>query len=223
MSPNFNDRTSPVSFLILHYTGMKTREAAMTRLCSPDSEVSAHYLIDENGAVEILVPEEKRAWHAGVSYWAGIRDINSASIGIELVNPGHDFGYRPFPEAQMKSLVVLAKNIISKYEISPVRVLGHSDIAPDRKKDPGELFDWHYLSSKGIGVWPDAKTVPALEGDVKAALVSYGYDPSCDEKTLITAFQRHFYPEIFKTPEKVGEVDLETGKRLGSLLEKAFP
>ena len=144
-----------IDMLVLHYTGMRSAAEALRRLTSPEAAVSAHYLIDEDGAVWRLVPEERRAWHAGVSYWRGRRDINSASIGIELVNPGHEFGYRAFPEAQVAALEVLCRDVLSRYQIPPRHVLGHSDVAPARKDDPGELFPWRRLARAGIGLWPE--------------------------------------------------------------------
>ena len=155
-SPNFNDRPAakPISLLLLHYTGMQSKEVALERLCDPAAEVSAHYLIDEEGRVYGLVDEDKRAWHAGVSYWGGERDINAISIGIEIVNPGHEFGYRPFTEAQFQALAPLAREILLRHGIPRHRVVGHSDVAPARKQDPGELFFWDRLAWQGMGVWP---------------------------------------------------------------------
>ena len=154
-SPNYNDRMSGgIDMLVLHYTGMVSREHALARLCERTSKVSAHYLIDEVGLVYQLVAEDRRAWHAGVSGWAGERDINSRSIGIELVNPGHDLGYRNFSGLQMRSLAGLCREILARHPIPPHRVLGHSDVAPGRKRDPGELFDWQWLAGQGVGIWP---------------------------------------------------------------------
>lgn len=149
-SPNFNERIgyAAPNMIVLHYTGMKTAKDALERLCDPAAEVSAHYVIDEDGTLYQLVDEEKRAWHAGVSKWDGETDINSASIGIELVNPGHEFGYRAFPAAQMEALAKLCKDIMTRHDIQTV--LGHSDIAPERKQDPGELFDWQWLADAGV-------------------------------------------------------------------------
>lgn len=153
-SPNFNERIgydAPV-MIVIHYTGMESAKAALERLCDPAAEVSAHYVIDEDGTTYQLVDEDKRAWHAGVSEWSINgkieTDINSASIGIELVNPGHEFGYRPFPHEQMAALAALCKNIMSRQPVTIV--LGHEDVAPGRKQDPGELFDWFWLDSHGI-------------------------------------------------------------------------
>jgi len=136
-SPNFNERQLPISMVVLHYTGMRTAGEALARLCDVSSQVSAHYMIDEDGTVINLVPEEKRAWHAGRSYWRGITDVNSASIGIELVNPGHEFGYRPFPEPQMDALLPLLADMMDRHDIPRANVVGHSDVAPARKVDPG--------------------------------------------------------------------------------------
>ena len=152
VSPNRNDRQLPISMVVLHYTGMRTAGEALARLCDPSSQVSAHYLIDEDGTVTNLVPEEKRAWHAGKAYWRGITDVNSASIGIELVNPGHEFGYRPFPEPQMDALLPLLADIMDRHDIARANVVGHSDVAPARKIDPGEYFDWARLGQLGLAL-----------------------------------------------------------------------
>ncbi len=155
-SPNHDARPDgqAVDILLLHYTGMKSAEAALARLCDPAAKVSAHYVIDEDGTLTRLVDEARRAWHAGVSSWAGDSGVNARSIGIELVNPGHEFGYRPFPAPQMAALTALARDILARHAIPPQRVLGHSDVAPTRKQDPGELFDWEALAAAGIGLWP---------------------------------------------------------------------
>ena len=146
-SPNFGPRApdKPIDILLIHYTGMESAEAALDRLCDPAAQVSAHYLIEEDGTIWSLVDEQHRAWHAGIAYWAGETDINSRSIGIELVNPGHELGYRPFPMPQMEALAGLAREILARHTIPNHRVLGHSDVAPERKCDPGELFDWAWL------------------------------------------------------------------------------
>ncbi len=155
-SPNHDARAEgkPLDMLLLHYTGMESAAAALDRMCDPAAKVSAHYMIDEDGTVYRLVDEDRRAWHAGVAHWAGEDDINSRAIGIELVNPGHEFGYRAFPEPQMAALEALCLDILSRHDIPPDRVLGHSDVAPDRRQDPGDLFDWKRLAAKGIGLWP---------------------------------------------------------------------
>jgi len=176
--------------LVLHYTGMQTAEVALERLRDPAAKVSAHYCVDEDGTVYALVPEARRAWHAGVSFWAGITDINASSIGIEIVNPGHEFGYRAFPEAQIEALIALCLDILSRHPIPPARVLGHSDVAPARKEDPGELFPWQRLAREGIGLWPGQ--IESTFGP--EALARYGYDPDAPQNNVITAFQRHFRP-----------------------------
>lgn len=191
-SPNANDRPPgvPVDMLVLHYTGMVSGISALTRLCDPDAKVSAHYLVDEDGTVYRLVPEEKRAWHAGLACWRGERDVNGRSVGIELVNPGHAFGYRDFPASQMTALTRLARDILDRHPIPPRNVVGHSDIAPDRKLDPGERFDWRGLAARGIGLWPAMPQ--AVPGGVLALLAEYGYDTAT--RQAIAAFQRHFRP-----------------------------
>jgi N-acetylmuramoyl-L-alanine amidase len=192
-SPNFQARPegAVIDMLVIHYTGMRSAEAALERLCDPEAEVSAHYLIDEAGEVFALVDEADRAWHAGVSSWRGRTDVNSHSIGIELVNPGHEFGYRPFPTAQMAALADLAHGILARWPIPARNVVGHSDVAPRRKQDPGELFDWYWLAQRGIGLWP--KPGPSDVGEAAALLAEYGYDIA-DPVAALVAFQRHFRP-----------------------------
>ena len=189
-SPNFDARKpdANVDMLVLHYTGMRDGHVALERLRAPATKVSAHYMIEEEGTVYALVDEELRAWHAGVSCWAGKRDINGCSVGIELVNPGHEFGYRPFPAKQRDALVVLAEDIVRRHAIPAHRVLGHSDVAPARKQDPGELFDWAGLARVGIGLWPtQAAGGPVLE--------ECGYDGSgAGQAACATAFHRHWRP-----------------------------
>lgn len=195
-SPNFGERTLPVSMLVLHYTGMKTGASAIDWLANPESKVSAHYVVDEDGQLVHMVREEQRAQHAGLSHWRGITDVNSASIGIEIVNPGHEFGYRPFPEEQMDTVTQLVAEIVRTYRIEPRNVVGHSDVAPARKQDPGELFDWERLAKLGLAValpkeklvdpeWTDAAFLLALE--------RYGYGIA-DGRAALVAFQRRFRP-----------------------------
>ena len=193
-SPNFNSRDGTVvDMLVIHYTGMRSGQGALERLCDPAAEVSAHYLIDEDGTLTQLVDEAERAWHAGLASWRGHTNINSRSIGIELVNPGHEYGYRDFPEAQMRALVPLCQEIQDRYRIGGRNVVGHSDIAPKRKMDPGELLDWRRLAENRVGFaafdWESFDPVD-IEA-VPAALAEYGYDMS-DEVAAVTAFQRHF-------------------------------
>jgi N-acetylmuramoyl-L-alanine amidase len=159
-SPNFDERLSPPDMVVLHYTGMETGEAALVRMRDPKAKVSAHYMIEEDGRLYRLVPEERRAWHAGVSFWKSERNLNQVSIGIELVNPGHDFGYRPFPEAQIAVLIDLLADIRERWDVPDGRILGHSDVAPDRKIDPGELFPWARLAAAGHGLWVEPPPSP---------------------------------------------------------------
>lgn len=213
-SPNHGPRPPgrSVDMLVLHYTGMPTAAAALDRLCDAAAQVSAHYLIDEDGTVFALVPEERRAWHAGVSCWRGAGDVNDRSVGIELVNPGHEFGYRPFPEAQMLALRELAAGILGRHPIPPRNVLGHSDVAPIRKQDPGELFDWQRLAGWGIGLWPPQGGAAAA-GELAALLAAYGYDAEAPLAAAVTAFQRHFRPDRVD-----GIADPDTLGRLRRLL-----
>jgi N-acetylmuramoyl-L-alanine amidase len=221
-SPNVDDRPPgcAIDALILHYTGMPTAVTALDRLCDPDAKVSAHYLIDEDGGIVQLVPEERRAWHAGVSAWQGRAGLNDCSIGVELVNPGHEWGYRPFTEAQYDACIGLCRTILARWPIPPGRVLAHSDVAPARKQDPGELFDWPRLAAAGIGLWPRPgagapRAVDRLQRDL--ARVGYGVAPSgrLDEATrlVVTAFQRHFRPARVD-----GRPDRATLARLDGLL-----
>jgi N-acetylmuramoyl-L-alanine amidase len=210
-SPNFDARDNQsVDMLVLHYTGMKTAQEALDRLCDPAAKVSAHYVIDEDGTTHQLVDESNRAWHAGISEWRGHTNINQRSIGIEIVNPGHEFGYRPFPSGQMESVAALCALILTRHAIPARNVVAHSDIAPARKDDPGELFDWEYLSQQGIGLWPqwNGAITPARA----EKLADYGYDFTDPAKT-ITAFQRRFRPQALS-----GEWDKECGHLLASLL-----
>lgn len=203
-SPNFDDRPvdGPIDILLLHYTGMQTADEAINRLRDPAARVSSHYVIDEDGSILCLVPEEKRAWHAGVSYWTGAREINARSIGIEIVNPGHEWGYRPFPAAQMQAVTALSQQIVARHAIPARRVIGHSDVAPLRKQDPGELFDWQGLAANGVGLWPTPEPVRWSEAQFLRALNLYGYDTDGPSGTsaatmhhaAILAFQRHFAP-----------------------------
>ena len=190
-SPNHDSRDgAAIDMLLLHYTGMASGQAALDRLCDPAAKVSAHYTIAEDGTIYAMVPEDRRAWHAGVAHWAGATDINARSIGIELVNPGHDFGYRAFPEEQIAALIPLCHSILVRHPIPSARVLGHSDVAPTRKQDTGELFPWARLAKAGIGLWPQSGQNPLGP----EALVRFGYDPAAPQDKVIAAFQRHFRP-----------------------------
>lgn len=229
-SSNFNERGGDGGvaphMVIVHYTGMQTAQAALERLCDPASEVSAHYLIEEDGRVHSLVPEEKRAWHAGQSCWQGITDINSASIGIELVNGGHEFGYTMFPDVQITALKTLLSDIVAKNNIQPRHVLAHSDVAPARKQDPGEKFDWQCLAAAGLGLWPvpNAMDIEAATEITPAEFVTllgeYGYDTSVSESALITAYHRHFYPEKFDAGGDPTAIDAQSAARLLSLIRQ---
>jgi N-acetylmuramoyl-L-alanine amidase len=195
--------------LVLHYTGMASAEAALSRLCDPATKVSAHYTIGEDGTVYEMVAEDQRAWHAGLSFWNGLRDVNTHSIGIELINPGHEFGYRAFTASQIAALKELAQGILVRHAIPAWNVVGHSDVAPARKNDPGELFPWEELAGDGIGLWPKAsESVIGAE-----ALLWLGYDPDAPAQKRILAFQRHFRPESL-----TGVWDEECGRRLAGLL-----
>jgi N-acetylmuramoyl-L-alanine amidase len=216
-SPNHDDRGgAAIDILVLHYTGMKSAQEALARLCDPAAKVSAHYTIDEDGTVYGHVAESRRAWHAGMANWAGETDINARSIGIELVNPGHEFGYREFAAAQIGSLMTLCHSILLRHPIPSSRVLGHSDVAPTRKEDPGELFPWAQLAKVGIGLWPDA-VASELSSPLGAdALTRFGYDPDAPLDKVIIAFQRHFRPKKLD-----GLWDGECAGLLASLLVKA--
>jgi N-acetylmuramoyl-L-alanine amidase len=222
-SPNADARPEPgaIDTLILHYTGMVSAKAALQRLCDPAAKVSAHYLIDEGGVVAALVPEERRAWHAGLSVWQGTPGLNDRSIGIELVNPGHEFGYRHFPDTQYRACIALCCEILGRWPIPARRVLAHSDIAPGRKQDPGELFDWRRLAAAGIGLWPaqDGLGRPRAVVELQQDLARFGYGvaPSgvmdAPTRDVLIAFQRHFRPERVD-----GRADVGTLARLDGLL-----
>jgi len=233
-SPNFDERQGgPPDMIVLHYTGMPTGAAALERLCAPDSKVSAHYVVFEDGRIVQCVREDKRAWHAGVSSWADETDINSRSIGIEIVNPGHEFGYADFPLRQVAAVISLCKSILTRHgPIAPDRVLAHSDVAPERKQDPGEKFPWALLADSGIGHWvrparlgvEGSRLMPGDYGEavrrLQRSLKSYGYgveeNGSYDELTraVVVAFQRHFRPARVD-----GVADASTILTLRALLE----
>jgi N-acetylmuramoyl-L-alanine amidase len=197
-SPNFDERGSPISMIVLHYTGMQDAASAIQRLCDPEAKVSSHYLVTEDGKVLRLVNEEQRAWHAGLSRWRGNTDINSASVGIEIVNPGHEFGYRPFPDEQIEALIPLVHGIKERYGITRGNVVGHSDVAPARKQDPGELFPWARLAKLRLALPRPTKNLmdPGWgEAGFLLALERFGYDVT-DPLAAIVAFQRRFRPEL---------------------------
>jgi N-acetylmuramoyl-L-alanine amidase len=197
-SPNFDDRSLPITMLVLHYTGMPDAHSALQWLANPASKVSAHYLVTEDGNVVRMVDEAKRAWHAGRSHWRGMDDINSASIGIEIVNPGHEWGYRPFPDAQINALIPLVNDIVLRHRITRGNVVGHSDIAPTRKQDPGELFPWAKLARVRLALPRPTKNLMDphwSDGGFLLALQRFGYDIA-EPEAAVTAFQRRFRPEL---------------------------
>jgi N-acetylmuramoyl-L-alanine amidase len=231
-SPNFDARTGPPDILVLHYTGMKTGPEALDRLRDPEAKVSSHYVVEEDGRVFRLVPEERRAWHAGVSFWKGERNINGVSIGVEIVNPGHEFGYRPFPDAQIAAVIDLISDIRTRWTISDDRIVGHADVAPGRKDDPGELFPWKRIAEAGHGLWaeaPPAPGEPLAEGAegvgvfaLQAGFTRLGFDlpPSgkfdAATKAVVVAFQQHW------RQDKVdGIADGQTRAQLMALLRQA--
>ena len=213
-SPNFDARALPVSMVVLHYTGMPTAAAALDRLTDPAAKVSAHWVVAEDGQVIALVDESQRAWHAGKSWWRGLTDVNSASVGIEIVNPGHEFGYRPFPAEQMAAVEALVAAAVTRYGIDPSNIVGHSDVAPARKDDPGELFDWARLARAGLAAKvPEGGFDPRwTDGGTAAALARYGYDVA-DPVAAVVAFQRRFRPARCD-----GVIDAETRTILRNLL-----
>jgi N-acetylmuramoyl-L-alanine amidase len=232
-SPNHGERREHArpSLLILHYTGMEDADEALARLCSPQSEVSAHYFVFEDGRIAQCVPEWRRAWHAGVSAWNDMIDVNSHSIGIEIANPGHEFGYADFPDVQIEAVIALSRDIIDRHRIRAERVLGHSDVAPARKLDPGEKFPWRTLHEGGVGHWVEpaptgntpgaaasalsAKVVSALQRDLRrygyAVAVTGIYDEATQQ--VVRAFQRHFRPARVD-----GIADRSTRRTLTALL-----
>lgn len=233
-SPNFDARRAPPDAIVLHYTGMQTGDAALERLRDPSAKVSAHYMVEEDGRLFRLVPEERRAWHAGRGSWRGETDMNAASIGIEIVNPGHEFGYRDFPAAQIEAVCALLGDIRSRWAIPDARIIAHSDLAPDRKQDPGERFPWKTLARAGHGLWfePAPERVAALTGllqpgdqglgvvVLRSGLHRFGYglppggDYDAETEMAVRAFQRHWRPIRVD-----GVADGDTRARLVGLLQ----
>ena len=206
-SPNHGARAGACrpNCIVLHYTGMRDGASAVDRLCDSASEVSSHYVVMESGRVLQLVAEDRRAWHAGRAFWCGETDINSASIGIEIVNGGHDFGLPPFAGDQIAAVITLCRDIMSRHAIRPERILAHSDIAPQRKRDPGERFPWRRLADAGVGLWPDAsgtqRNQAIVMSTVQARLIGLGFAMSAtglddgETRTVLRAFQRRYRPE----------------------------
>jgi N-acetylmuramoyl-L-alanine amidase len=231
-SPNFDMRPGPPDMVVVHYTGMPSGAEALARLRDPQAKVSAHWLVEEDGRLFKLVEEERRAWHAGRSYWKGETDINARSIGIEIVNPGHEYGYRGFPDAQISTVTGLLDEIRGRWTVDNHRIVGHSDVAPSRKEDPGELFPWKRLAEAGHGLWfePVPAPGPSLrEGDtgvgvfaLQAGLHRLGYEPlpsgtyDPETSTTVRAFQRHWRQDLVD-----GVADGETRARLMGLLQLA--
>lgn len=210
-SPNFDARPpdASIDMLVLHYTGMASGAAALERLTDPAAKVSAHYLVEEDGRSFRLVPDAERAWHAGASSWAGRERLNDVSIGIEIVNPGHDHGLKPFPDPQIEAVATLSRSLIAEHAIPQDRVVAHSDIAPTRKRDPGDLFPWRRLAEAGVGLWPDGAGDAAA--DAAKALATFGYDVAC-LPAAAAAFQRRFRPA-----QVDGVMDAECMRLLGRL------
>jgi len=231
-SPNHDARTARVDILLLHYTGMTTDEEALARLTDPEAKVSSHYFVYEDGRTIQLVPEARRAWHAGLSSWRGATDINARSIGIEIANPGHEYGYHDFPERQIEAVIVLCRDIVKRHAIRRERVLAHSDVAPGRKQDPGEKFPWDRLAASGVGQWVEpapiapGRTLSANDRgaeveELQKRLARFGYALAVtrlyddNTRSVVTAFQRHFRPERVD-----GLADMSTRDTLARLLAR---
>ncbi|MGH6768594.1 MAG: N-acetylmuramoyl-L-alanine amidase [Xanthobacteraceae bacterium] len=237
-SPNHGERRDGVKpdMVLLHYTGMRDSKLALERLCSPTTEVSAHYVVMEDGHIVQCVPEARRAWHAGQSFWAGQTDVNSCSIGIEIANPGHEYGYPDFPRRQVAAVIALCRSIFTRHRIPAERVLAHSDVAPARKQDPGEKFPWRLLHDSGIGLWVKPEPIKSggrifVLGDrdpevdlLQTSLRTLGYglekSGSYDAETMavVAAFQRHYRPARVD-----GIADFSTVATLRTLLAAREP
>lgn len=214
-SVNFDERRQELSMLVLHYTGMETGRAALERMCDPDAKVAAHYMVEEDGQIYQLVDENKRAWHAGVASWQGLEDINSRSIGIEIVNGGHDYGLPDFPEVQIDAVIALCKGVLSRHDIFQSSIVGHSDIAPGRKDDPGEKFPWSRLCEEGIGLWPSKENALAVGSVQQLAEIGYEItaEPSRNEVyAVVKAFQQRWMQD-----NVTGDACLETLCRIAQV------
>lgn len=226
-SPNFEARKDgkKPSLIVLHYTDLPSAFESLKIMQDPAHKASAHYLVDEDGQITQLVPEDMRAWHAGASWWNGETDVNSISIGIEIQNAGHRGGCLPYPQAQIAAVTTLCKDIMQRHGIAKNNVIGHSDIAPARKIDPGEWFPWGALAMAGVGIWPEvseedefnADQIVKDEDEIKSLLCRFGYDSRLDLKTLATAFQRHFSPDAFQSPDSIGKMSLNDVQMLCAL------
>jgi N-acetylmuramoyl-L-alanine amidase len=216
-SPNVSERRDGKKpyILVLHYTETDTTQDAINLLLDPTWN-SSHYVIGDDGSVTRMADETLRAWHAGQSYWAGETDINSVSIGIEIQNPGYPRGYKPYPIIQIEAVRDLCLDLITRYDIKPQHVLGHSDVAPGRKLDPGHLFPWEWLAAQGVGLW--RQDGHGGEDELAKLLAEYGYNINTDQKELISAFQRHFEPEVFLNEDQIGIPTPNTVKIIQSLL-----
>ena len=231
ISPNHDERRGGIRFVVLHYTGMESGQAARDRLVDPEAKVSAHHLVWEDGRTDTLVPEHLRAWHAGVGEWRGVTDLNSHSIGIEIINGGHDFGLPDFPDAQVNAVIGLTREILARHGLPPAAVIGHSDLAPARKQDPGERFPWRRLAEEGVSIWPDTDETDTrilfAEGDrdrgvalAQRALAEIGYAIpvagvlDAETRLVVAAFQRRFRPERVD-----GLIDVQTLARASALAE----
>ncbi len=232
-SPNYDQRTLPLSLIVLHYTGMEDGPSALSRMRDPEAKVSAHYMLEENGEIYQLVDEDCRAWHAGVAHWAGIDNVNSASIGIEIVNGGHDYGLPDFPDVQINAVIALCKDIMTRHNLKAHQVVAHSDIAPGRKTDPGEKFPWAGLAAAGIGCWPENIAqdrrilfeAGARDRGISIAqsgLAHIGYGAQItgvlDAHTgaIITALQRRYRPDHID-----GIIDMQTMSIITQLVDMA--
>lgn len=217
-SQNFDERRHPLSMLVLHYTGMQTGSAALERMCDPEAKVAAHYMVEEDGRIFQLVDEGRRAWHAGVGSWCGLEDINSRSIGVEIVNGGHDYGLPDFSGVQVRAVIDLCADILERHAISASNIVGHSDISPGRKLDPGEKFPWRILAENGIGLWPAESSYALSVGHLQMlAAIGYGISSQPDAQEIqdfVIAFQQRWMPE-----NMTGEACIDTLCRVSQIAQ----